>query len=89
MAFAEKFFTMAACRGGIYHMMNTYKLDMPVLQGQSEQDWVESQAKTVHHLCQRARKNCGSSLRFAGYRQIRSMDWEETVPMFEVGGEIE
>lgn len=86
VAYAEKIFTMAACRGGITHMMRLHKLELPLVAGQTEEDWIENQTKIIHHLCQRARKNCGSALRFAGYRQSRAMDWEQTVPMFiEVG----
>ena len=45
--------------------------------------WVESQAKVVKRLAQRARRNLGGSLRFLAYQQSKTMDWEETLPLEE------
>ena len=45
--------------------------------------WVESQAKVVKRLAQRARRNLLGSLRFLAYQQSKTMDWEETMPLEE------
>ena len=59
-------------------------VDIPVVPHLPVDMWVEIQAKTICHLCQRCRRNSGSQLRFRGYRQRCSMDFQETLPL-EVG----
>lgn len=77
----QRFFTMAAVRMGIIRMLDTYSLNVPIVNGMTFEVWLIQQSKLVLHLCQRARKNSGSSLRFLAYRQSTSMDWMDTVPM--------
>lgn len=76
----RKYFTKAACRMAIKQLLSMPKVQVPVLPGMPVEMWIEQQAKVIQHLCQRSRKNRGSGLRFAAYRQ-RSMDWTDTVPM--------
>ena len=81
----QKFFSLAACRKAIRILMSMDSVTVPQLPGLPYELWLENQAKVVHHLCQRARRNFSfcSRFRFAAYRQSRSMDWEET--QLEVG----
>ena len=76
----RKFFTKAACRLAIQNLLSMPNVEVPRLPGMPLELWIEQQAKTVQHLCQRSRKNRGSSMRFPAYRQL-SMDWTDTMPM--------
>ena len=81
----KKFFTLAACRKGIQMLLSMPGVEIP-FSGMSRGMWIESQAKIVMRLAQRARKNCGASLRFLTYHQSKIMDWEETQPIEDRGG---
>lgn len=76
----RKFFTKAACRMAIQTLLSMPNVEVPRLPGMPLELWIEQQAKVVQHLCQRSRKNRGSSMRFPAYRQL-SMDWTDTLPM--------
>ena len=76
----KKKFTLAACRRGVQLLFDKPDVVIPLV-GLPHHLWVESQAKTVMRLAQRARKNCQASLRFLGYQQSKYMDWEETQPV--------
>ena len=76
-----KFFTKAACREAVKKLLVMPRVEVPQFPFQTKEHWIEQQAKIIQHLCQRSRKNCGSSMRFPAYRQSRTMDWQETLPM--------
>ena len=78
----SRFYTLAACRMGVKLLLEYPGVQVPLLGTIPLDLWIEQQAKMVMHLCGRARRNSGSAtLRFPAYRQARSMDWEETLPM--------
>ena len=70
----RKFFTMAACRKAIEHFLRKPDVLIPFV-GLPQELWIESQAKQIMRLCQRARKNGSASCRFWAYHQSRMMDW--------------
>lgn len=74
------FFTLAACRKGVQLLLKKPDVVVPFV-GLPQNLWVESQAKMVMKLAQRARKNSGASLRFWAYHQSKLMDWEDTLPV--------
>ena len=81
----RKFFTLASCRLAIKLLVDRKGVQYPQIPSLPYDCWVEQQAKIVCHLCQRCRRNSGSVMRFAGYKQSQlTMDWAETVPL-EVG----
>ncbi len=75
----KKYFTLAACRHAIELLILKDGAQPPSMAALPHNMWVEQQAKQILHLCQRARKNCGSAFRFPAYRQSCSMDWLETL----------
>lgn len=81
----KKFFTLAACRKAVQLLLSMPDVEIP-FSGMSKTVWIESQAKVVMRLAQRARKNCGASLRFLAYNQSKTMDWEETQVIEDIGG---
>ena len=76
----KKFFTLAACRKGVKLLLEKPDVVVPFV-GLPQNLWVESQAKLVMKLAQRARKNSAASLRFWAYHQSKLMDWEDTLPV--------
>ena len=76
----KKFFTLAACRKGVQLLLEKPDVVVPFV-GLPQNLWVESQAKLVMKLAQRARKNSGASLRFWAYHQSKLMDWDDPLPM--------
>jgi len=84
----RKFFTLASCRLAIKLLVERKGVQYPQIPSLPFESWVEQQARIICHLCQRCRRNSGSVLRFAGYKQSQlTMDWAETVPL-EVGYHI-
>ena len=77
----KKFFTRAACRMAVSRLLSMPDVQIPSVQGLTREIWEEQQTKVVAHLCRRSRKNFGSSLRFPAYKQLCTMDWEETLPL--------
>lgn len=76
----KKFFTMAACRKGVQLFLSKPGVQIPFC-GLPANIWVEAQSKHVMRLAQRARRNCGASLRFRAYNQAKLMDFQETLPL--------
>lgn len=76
----KKFFTKAACRLAIQLLMEKPDVVVPLV-GLPYDMCVESQAKRVMHLAQRARKNSGAAYRFLSYQQSKFMDWQDTLPL--------
>ena len=83
---SRKFFTLAACRLAIKFLVEKKGVQIPQIPSLPYDSWLEQQARIVCHLCQRRRRNSGSVMRFAGYKQSQlcTMDWQDTVPL-EVG----
>lgn len=81
--FSRKFFTLASVRLAIQLLVDKKGLEIPVIPSLPYDSWLEQQARIVCHLCQRCRRNSGSVMRFAGYKQsqLSTMDWAETVPL--------
>lgn len=77
----QKYFTKAACRMAVVRLLELPRVQIPSVQGLPRELWEEQQSKLVAHLCRRARKNFGSHFRFPAYKQLCSMDWQETMPM--------
>ena len=77
----QKYFTKAACRMAVVRLLELPRVQIPSVQGLFRELWEEQQSKLVAHLCRRARKNFGSHFRFPAYKQLCSMDWQETMPM--------
>ena len=78
---SRRYFTQAACQLGIKKLLEKPGVQIPAVVGLPFELWPTQQARIVQHLCQRARKTVGSSMRFQRYRQARTMDWAETIPM--------
>ena len=78
---SRRYFTTAACQLGIKRLLEKPNLQIPQTIGLPFELWLVQQAKLVQHLCYRARKTVGSASRFRRYRQSRTMDWAETIPM--------
>jgi hypothetical protein len=76
------FFTRAACRLGIQLLLEKPDVVVPLV-GLPYDLWVESQAKNVMYLAQRARKNSGATYRLLSYQQSKIMDWQDTLPLEE------
>ena len=84
-AYNKRYFTQAAVHKGILMLLEKYDVRVPIVAGVSFDLWCIQQTKIVLHLCQRARKNHSGSFRFLGYRQAKSMDFLETIPLEEKG----
>lgn len=80
----SRFFTLAALRSGVKRLTKMEGVIIPTV-GVPFDFWVECQAKNLKHLCARARKNSGSTMRFAAYHQssFGMTDWQETLPMVD------
>lgn len=80
----SRFFTLAALRSGVKRLTKMEGVIIPTV-GVPFDFWVECQAKSLKHLCARARKNSGSTMRFAAYHQssFGMTDWQETLPMVD------
>jgi len=76
VAFSKRYFTEVAVRKALLKLIEMEGVRIPLGGGLPFELWLQQQTRSVLHLCQRARKNFGSSL-----RQSRSMDWQETLPM--------
>lgn len=76
VAFSKRYFTEVAVRKALLKLIEMEGVRIPLGAGLPFELWLQQQTRSVLHLCQRARKNFGSSL-----RQSRSMDWQETLPM--------
>lgn len=81
VGFNKRFFTEAAVRLGILKLLEKKEISIPCSSGIPYELWLQRETKTVLHLCQRSRRNFGSQLRFPAYRQQKSMDYMETLPM--------
>lgn len=79
--FQQRFFTLAAVRRAIQKLLKYHGVMIPIIPRLPQELWVEQQARLLLHLCQRARKNVGSSLRFSAYRQKAMADWQPTIPL--------
>ncbi len=81
VGFNKRFFTEASVRLGILKLVEKEGVSIPCHVGIPYELWLQRETKTVLHLCQRSRRNFGAQLRFPAYRQLKSMDFMETLPM--------
>lgn len=77
----HKFFTARAVKRALKLLVTKFEVAIPRIPGQTFQVWSQAQTELILHLCQRARKNFGSSLRYAGLHF--KMDNVETQMLIE------
>ena len=74
---ASRYFTALAVKKAIKLLLTKYEIQIPRIPGQTTQQWIETQAPVILHLCKRSRKNVASSLRNVQF----GMDMADTQPM--------
>ena len=78
-----RFFTLRLCHKAVSLLVAQQRIEIPALPGLSQSFWLAEQAKRLHYLCCRSKKNrLACSLPSSKEAKAEAMDDAETQPMF-------